>query len=173
MNVKPFLVTGAATAAAAVLGSAATDVQSRWYRRLDLPGWQPPGQVIGQVWTVLYASIAGATGRAWNRADPAQQRRLAAALGVNLCLNAAWPWMFFRGHRPALGAAVIGGLEASTVILTREVARADRKAAIALLPYLGWNAFALVLNATIAARNPSGRHAGGSAPAHASRQDQQ
>ena len=65
--------------------------------------------------------------------------------------------MFFRGHRPALGVAVIGVLEASTVVLAREVARADRKAAIALVPYLGWNAFALVLNTTIASRRATGR----------------
>ncbi len=155
MTAKSFLVTGAATAATAVLGGAATDVDSAWYRELDLPGWQPPGGVIGQVWTVLYGLIAGATGRAWNRSDPQQHRRLAAMLGVNLCLNAAWPWVFFRGHRPAAGVAVIAGLEASTVALTREVARSDRKAALALVPYLGWNAFALVLNATIAARNRS------------------
>jgi benzodiazapine receptor len=159
MAKKTFLATGAATAAAAVIGGAATDVQSRWYRRLELPAWQPPGPVIGQVWTVLYASIAGATGLAWNRADRPQRRRLATALAVNLCLNAAWPWVFFRAHRPAAGAAVIGGLEASTVVLAREVARSDRKAALILVPYLGWNAFALVLNATIAARNPAGRHA--------------
>ena len=157
MAAKAYLATGAATAAAAAAGSAATDVDSSWYRSLDLPAWQPPGQVIGQVWTVLYTLTAGATGRAWTRADPAGRRRLAAALGVNLALNAAWPWVFFRGHRPALGVAVIGVLEVSTAVLTREVARADRKAAIALLPYLGWNAFALGLNARIAAVNRDGR----------------
>lgn len=156
MAAKTFLATGAATAAAAVAGSVATDVDSPWYRSLELPGWQPPGPVIGQVWTVLYALTAGATGRAWTVADPAQRRRLAAALGVNLVLNAAWPWVFFRGHRPALGVAVIGALEASTAVLAREVARADRKAAVALLPYLGWNAFALVLNARIAVLNRAG-----------------
>ena len=106
---------------------------------------------------MLYTLTAGATGRAWTRAGPAGRRRLAAALGVNLALNAAWPWVFFRGHRPALGVAVIGVLEVSTIVLTREVARADRKAAIALLPYLGWNAFALGLNARIAAVNRDGR----------------
>ena len=157
MAAKTFLVTGAATATAAVVGSVATDVDSTWYRSLDLPEWQPPGQVIGQVWTVLYTLTAGATGRAWTRADRAQRRRLATALGVNLALNAAWPWVFFRGHRLALGVAVIGVLEASTIALTREVARADRKAAVALVPYLGWNAFALVLNARIAAVNQDGR----------------
>ncbi len=153
MAAKTYLATGAATAIAAVLGSAATDVDSPWYRSLDLPAWQPPGEVIGQVWTGLYTLTAAATGRAWSRAGRAQRRRLATALGVNLALNAAWPWVFFRGHRPALGVAVIGVLEASTVVLAREVARADRKAAIALVPYLGWNAFALVLNTTIAAGN--------------------
>ena len=59
MAAKTFLATGAATAAAAVAGSVATDVDSTWYRSLDLPAWQPPGQVIGQVWTVLYALTAG------------------------------------------------------------------------------------------------------------------
>jgi tryptophan-rich sensory protein len=157
MAAKTFLATGAAAATAAAVGSVATDVDSPWYRSLDLPAWQPPGQVIGQVWTVLYTLTAGATGRAWTRAGRAQRRRIAAALGVNLALNAAWPWVFFRWHRPALGVAVIGVLEASTVVLTREVARADRKSAIALAPYLGWNAFALVLNARIAAVNQDGR----------------
>jgi translocator protein len=98
--------------------------------------------------------------RAGNRAGPGRRRRLATILGINLCLNAAWPWVFFRAHRPALGCAVIGGLEASTVALTREVARADRKAAIALLPYLGWNLFALVLNTTISVTNRPGRARG-------------
>ena len=156
MTAKAFLATGAATAAAAVAGSVAVDVDSPWYQSLDLPRWQPPGQVIGGVWTVLYALTAGATGRAWERADRTQRRRLAVALGVNLALNATWPWVFFRGHRPALGVAVTGAVEASTILLAREVRRADCAAAVALLPYLGWNAFALVLNATIAGRNRAG-----------------
>jgi len=168
MTAKAFLGTGAATAAAAVAGSAATDVDSDWYRRLDLPSWQPPGQVIGQVWTTLYTLTAVASGRAWNRAGRAQRRRLATTLAVNLGLNAAWPWVFFRWHRPVPGVVVIALLEASTVALTREVARADRKAAVALAPYLGWNAFALVLNAAIAARN-SGRRQGCAGPRHGKR----
>jgi translocator protein len=157
MSSKSYLATGAAAAAAAVIGGAATDVESRWYSRLDLPSWQPPGQVIGRVWTVLYMLIAASTGRAADRAGPAQRRRVATVLGINLCLNAAWPWVFFRAHRPTLGVAVIGALEVSTVALTREVARVDRKAAAGLLPYLGWNFFALILNATIAASNSPGR----------------
>ncbi len=160
MSLKPYLATGAATAAAAAIGGAATDVNSQWYRRLDLPSWQPPGRVIVQVWTVLYTLIAASTGRAADRAAPPRRRRLATVLGINLGINAAWPWVFFRGHRPALGVAVIGALEVSSVALIKEVARTDRKAAAALVPYLGWNLFALILNATIAARNSPARPGG-------------
>ncbi len=32
--------------------------ESRWYRRLRKPPWQPPGFVFGPVWTVIYAPIA-------------------------------------------------------------------------------------------------------------------
>ncbi len=110
--------------------------------------------MIGAAWTGLYASIAGATGRATAKATPAGRRRIAALLGVNLAINAAWPWVFFRARRPVLGVAVIGVLEASTIALTREVGKVDRVAGAALVPYLGWNLFALTLNATIARRNP-------------------
>lgn len=153
MSWKPYLITAAATAATAIVGSAGTDPGSAWYRGLDLPDWQPPGEVIGTVWTGLYASIAAATGRALARSGRARRGRLAAALGLNLGLNAAWPWVFFRGHRLALGVATIAALEASTVLLIREVGRSDRAAAAALLPYLGWNMFAMSLNAAVAARN--------------------
>jgi len=153
MSWKPFLATGAATTAAAVIGGIGTDPASSWYQGLDLPDWQPPGEVIGPVWTVLYASIAGATGLAADRAGPGRRTRLAAILGLNLGLNAAWPWVFFRAHRPELGVAVIACLEATTVALVREVGRTDRRAAAALLPYVGWNLFAMTLNAAVTARN--------------------
>jgi benzodiazapine receptor len=53
MGWRPFLAAGSATVAAAAIGGAGTDVTSPWYRKLDLPRWQPPGQVIGVVWAVL------------------------------------------------------------------------------------------------------------------------
>lgn len=153
MSVNHYAAAGAATAAAAIAGSIGTDPASTWYRGLDLPDWQPPGEVIGAVWTGLYTSIAVAAGRAAARSDPAGRGRLARVLAVNLGLNAAWPWVFFRARELELGVVTIAALEVSTVALIREVSRADRAAAAALLPYLGWNLFAMALNATVAARN--------------------
>lgn len=50
----------AAVGATATVGGVATRpvVESRWYRRLRKPDWQPPGAVFGPVWSVLYALIA-------------------------------------------------------------------------------------------------------------------
>src|SRR3954452_6397422 len=53
------LIVGAVGATAAVGGLAtAPAVDSRWYRRLNKPPWQPPGAVFGPAWTVLYALLA-------------------------------------------------------------------------------------------------------------------
>jgi len=41
------------------------------------------------------------------------------------------------------------------VLLTRQMWRADRVAAVLLLPYVGWTAFAAALNAQIVRLNPS------------------
>lgn len=153
MSWKPYLVTSVATAVTAVAGGIGTDPDGSWYRGLDLPDWQPSGEVIGAVWTGLYASIAAATGRAAARSDPARRGRLAAVLGLNLGLNAAWPWVFFRAHRLTWGIATIAALEASTVVLIREIGQSDRAAAVALLPYLGWNLFAMSLNTAVAVKN--------------------
>ena len=109
MSAKPFAATGAATTAAAVIGTAATDVDSRWYRGLELPRWQPPGQVIGQVWTVLYVLIAIATGRAWNRAEPG----LATAAGHD------------PGHQPVPQRGVAVGVLPRTPASARM--RGDRR----------------------------------------------
>lgn len=59
MQKKILAGTIAAAAATAVAGSiASTDVNSAWYRGLDLPKLQPPGAVFGPVWTALYSDIA-------------------------------------------------------------------------------------------------------------------
>lgn len=158
------LRTGLAVAAAAVLGGAATDPGSAWYRRLRKPRWQPPPRAFGVVWPVLYALIAYAGARALASAATDRERgSLARALGVNLALNAAWTPLFFRAHAPRAALAGLVALDASNLDLLRRFGRADRRAAVALTPYLAWTGFATALNAVIAARNPGDRPPGSAA----------
>jgi benzodiazapine receptor len=146
------LRTGLAVAAAAVLGGVATDPDSSGYRRLRKPRWQPPAATFGVVWPPLYALIAYAGAR--SLAATEDRAPLARSLAVNLALNTAWTPIFFRAHAPRLALATLAALNAANADLLRRCARADRRAAVALTPYVAWTAFATALNAAIAARNP-------------------
>ena len=146
----------AAVAATAGIGAVATGlaVDSRWYRRLDKPAWQPPGAVFGPVWTVLYALIAASMLDVRRARGDGSQRQLFVLYGSNLVLNAAWSWIFFRGRNPLVAGVEIVVLEATTVALVVQVAPVSRRAAAALVPYALWVAFAAALTWAIAARNP-------------------
>ena len=150
------LAAAAGPVAAAVLGGIAVDTDSRWFRTLDLPPWYPPPQTFGIVWSALYAGTAWAGGEVLTR-DPAGRRTFARAYAVNLALNAAWTPLFFRAHRPWLAAAESAVLTASTVDLLRRAAPVSGRAAVALAPYAAWTAFATLLSAAIARRNPGRR----------------
>ena len=143
-----------AVAGTAGIGAIATTpvLNSRWYRRLDKPPWQPPGPVFGPVWSVIYALIAAsmliARGHAGN-----QQRPLFVLFGTNLALNLAWTLIFFRGRSPLAAGVEIVVLESTTVALVIRAWPLSRLAALLLVPYALWVAFATALTWAIWARN--------------------
>lgn len=159
---KVWAAHAAGVASAAVLGAAASGPGTDWYRKLDLPSWQPPPSVFGPVWTGLYAMIGYAGVTVWQGADQESSRdedgnrdrnRFAIAYAANLALNAGWTWTFFRARRLPLAAVHAAVLEASTIDLVRRARRTSPRAAAALLPYAAWNAFATVLSTDLARRN--------------------
>jgi len=119
----------------------------KWYRTLVRPRIAPPNWVFAPIWTLLYALMAIA---AWQVSLSASSPLRTWGLGlflVQLALNCAWTWIFFRQH--ALGAALVEmvllwvAIAATTLVFVR-VAPA---AAWLLAPYLLWVSFAAVLNA--------------------------
>ena len=150
MNRSILAATSVAVAAAAGTGSIASGKRlPEWYSRLRKPPYQPPSAAFPVVWTTLYGDIAATSAVAIDRLRAAGQRdkarRYAAALSVNLVLNAAWSWLFFRYNK--LGASAVGAavLTASSADLVRRTAQADPRAGLALSPYSLWCAFATVL----------------------------
>lgn len=151
----PTLVrTSAAVAAAAVIGSLVTRPDSRWYRSLDKPRWQPPAAAFPIVWTTLYGLLAVAGARALDRTEDGSRARFARAFGTNLILNAGWTVVFFGARAPRAALAEIATLNASNLSLLVRAWRADRAAGLAIAPYAAWTAFATALNASIVRRNP-------------------
>jgi uncharacterized protein YbjT (DUF2867 family)/tryptophan-rich sensory protein len=150
-------LTAAATAAAAILGSIATQPDSEWYRSLDLPAWQPPKATFPLVWSSLFADIAVSSAATLTRldrgGDTAARSAYLKALGANLGLNAAWSLVFWRSRRPAWAAVESAVLTVSSLDLARRAARTHRGTGAALLPYAVWCGFATALSGAIARRN--------------------
>lgn len=156
MRIRTLLGFGALTAAAAALGTFATkrSSDSAWYNvKLNKPPFQPPREVFAPVWTALYALMTGSVARVYD-ARPSRERTRALTLwGAQLALNAGWSAIFFGARRPTLALAELGVLFAAIAAYTHQARMVDRPAAAMMLPYLGWTAFAAVLNEEIVRRN--------------------
>lgn len=149
---------GALTTACAVSGSVATDPGSTWYEALDKPAWQPPGGLFPVVWTALYAGLAVTSTLAIDELEGSgrrgEARALRRALVVNLVLNQAWSWVFFKGRALGPATVVAALLAGSSIDLARRAGRAGRGKGLALAPYAAWCSFATVLTGEIRRRNP-------------------
>ncbi|MFH5877319.1 TspO/MBR family protein [Arthrobacter sp. NA-172] len=163
MKLMTLVRTAAATAATALAGSVAADPDGDWYRGLRKPGWQPPAIAFPVVWTALYADIAVSSAVALDGRDALETggaataqkiRDYRRALAVNLFLNAAWSWLFWRGRRPQLAAAECAVLTVSSADLVRRTYALNRGAGRSLAPYAVWCGFATALSTAIAKGNP-------------------
>jgi len=119
-----------------------------WYAALAKSSFNPPSWVFGPVWTVLYAMIAIAGARTWERGTGGSDLWLA-----QMALNFAWSPVFFGLHRPGLALVIIVALLIAILAFIATRWRADRTAALLFLPYAAWVAFASVLNAAIVVLN--------------------
>ncbi len=145
------VVVAALWAAAGVIvvggvGGLATEL-GPWYRALKQPSWQPPDWAFGPAWSVIYLLTAIAAVRVWLRAQaPHERRQWLAALAANGAFNIFWSWLFFKARRPDWALAEVVLLWLSIVLLIVLARRHDVMAALLLVPYLVWVAFASSLN---------------------------
>ena len=123
----------------------------QWYEGLRKPAFTPPNWIFAPVWSLLYACMGIAAALVWQRS-----RALIPMVlwGTQLCLNAAWSWIFFGLHEPGLAFLEIRVLWVA-IALTIFVFWRIRPAAGALLvPYLLWVGFASWLNWELWRLNP-------------------
>lgn len=113
MGVPTWVKTGLAVSTAALLSARAARPDSRWYRNLDKPAWQPPRQAFPVVWTILYGLLAYAGARAIDATSPDKRRSFQLSYVTNLGLNAGWTAVFSAARRPNAALAGITALNAS------------------------------------------------------------
>lgn len=124
-----------------------------WYQTLTLPSYAPPGAIIGAVWTTLYALLATSMVIAWNAMGKKFIKELAPLYLVNGVLNVMWSGIFFGLHDLSGAAIAAAILTFSTAILAIANLKAAKTAALLLIPYVLWTAFATGLNTHIAILN--------------------
>lgn len=151
----------AIAAGVAAFGSIATaqNVEG-WYAEADKAPWTPPGAVFGPVWTVLYALMSVAAWLIWREPDSPERRRALGLYVAQLAVNALWTPVFF-GLYPVTGVAalwaglvIIVALDALVLLTAVRFRPVRRLAAVLLIPYGAWLAYATTLNAAAAALNP-------------------
>lgn len=154
---KPFSPLALAAFAGLTASAAAVGAQESgntlWYRRLKKPPFQPPPSVFGPVWGVLYGLIAYSGYRVWKHRKAEGGTRALGLWGVQMALNGAWSYLFFKKKQPRAALADIGLLLGAVSLYTNAARRVDKPAAWMMAPYLAWVSFASALNEEIVRRN--------------------
>ncbi|CAL9375348.1 Tryptophan-rich protein TspO [Nocardiopsis dassonvillei] len=131
----------------ALIGVLASPDTAGEYARLTRPDWAPTPSVFGPVWTVLYALIALSGWLVWRRGG---LRGTALALFAGqLVLNALWTPLFFAAGMRGTALVDIVLLLALITATAAVFLRTSRTAALLLVPYWAWVAFATALNAAV------------------------
>jgi tryptophan-rich sensory protein len=140
---------------AAGLGAMATAPEiGGWYSTLRKPSWNPPNAAFGPVWTTLYLMMAVAGWLMWSVAGLRASTVQLALFTIQLVLNVAWSWIFFRLHRPDYAFAEIIVLWIAIAATMAAFFRRSTAAGWLLVPYLVWVSFAVCLNFAIWQLNP-------------------
>lgn len=138
----------------ASIGGLITGRGMAWYKTVRLPSWTPPGSVIGAVWTVLFILSAASALLVWNGTPSGTRLWLIAALFLlNACANVFWTYLFFGAHvmYAAFWEAIF--LDLTVLGLIRLIWPLSLTAALLLVPYAVWVAFASYLTYRVWALN--------------------
>ncbi len=114
-----------------------------FYAALQKPAWTPPDSIFSPVWTVLYIMIAVAGWVAWRAQGFGPLLWLWL---LQLCLNAAWPYLMFGEKQLSPALLDIAALWLAILTFIAVAWPVRRSAALLFVPYFLWVSFAAALN---------------------------
>lgn len=125
-----------------------------WYAGLAKPSFNPPNQVFGPVWTLLYLLMGVSLYLVWRKPRGRERSGAVRWFFIQLALNVLWSILFFGLHSPWAAFADILLLWAAILAFMLSSWRISRTSSALMVPYLLWVSFAAVLNLAIALLNP-------------------
>jgi translocator protein len=121
-----------------------------WYQSINKPSWNPPGNIFGPVWTILYLMMGYAFYRIWTTKTNIELKNWAIGLFLlQLTLNFFWSFIFFKQHSPGWAFVEIIAMWLTIFCTIVIFSKLDKTAAWLLVPYISWVSFAAILNYTI------------------------
>ncbi|WP_318310512.1 TspO/MBR family protein [Flagellimonas crocea] len=118
-----------------------------WYVTLNKPSFTPPNYLFAPVWTALYIMMGVAAGIVWSKGYHHIWVKTALYHFVfQLLLNALWSIVFFGLKNPLGGMIVILALLTMIILTIKWFKVISKPAALLMIPYVLWVAFASALN---------------------------
>ncbi|MFM2388378.1 MAG: hypothetical protein RL660_3135 [Bacteroidota bacterium] len=120
-----------------------------WYASIKKPDWNPPNELFGPVWTLLYVLMGIGLFLIVKSGNSLYRQNALIIFGVQLTLNFFWTLIFFRWQM--MGFALLNILVLLLMIALMIIAfrKVDKTAAVLQVPYAIWVSFATILNATL------------------------
>jgi len=136
-------------AVGAVAGIATVHNINGWYEVLNKPVFNPPNNVFGPMWTILYLLMGISLYLIWQSRPGRMKRKALYIFFIQLTLNFAWSFVFFQFHLIFTALIEIVVIWCSIILMISIFYSVNKTAAWLQLPYLLWVSFATVLNASI------------------------
>ncbi|MDA9918387.1 tryptophan-rich sensory protein [Erythrobacter sp.] len=127
-----------------------------WFQSLNKPAIFPPPAAFGIVWAILWVMIGfslALVASAWG----AYGREIAlGAFALHFIGTLAWTPVFFGMQEMQAALFVLAYVVVSLIAVIFLFWKVRKTAAMLLMPYLAWTAFAAVLNYQFIGENPDG-----------------
>jgi len=130
-------------------GYATVEGVKDWYLTLEKPSFNPPNYLFGPVWTTLYLLMGISSYLILISAKVELLKKAMGVYAVQLLLNLAWSFLFFKYHWIGIAFIEIIMIWISILFMILIFYRIDKKAAYLQIPYLIWVSFASALNGAI------------------------
>ena len=128
--------------------------QNPWFAALIKPGFMPPDIVFPIAWTLLYILLGLALAIVINARGSRWRGLALAAFAAQMVANLAWSPLFFGLHKVGAALVLIAAVFVLAAVTTWLFVRIRSVAALLMLPYLLWIAFAFALLWEVDRLNP-------------------